>query len=789
MKFTLSWLKEFLDTNATPEEISAKLTAIGLEVESMENPGERIAAFTVAEITDAQPHPDADKLRVCQVLTHDGQRQIVCGAPNARAGIKVILADIGVTVPRDGFQIKKAKIRGVESNGMLCSADELGLGKDSAGIVELPADAKIGTPVAEVLGLNDVLYDINITPNRGDCLGVYGVARDLAAAGLGALKPLNTEPVAGKGDAGRKIHLHTEDCKLFVGRQIRNVINGESPDWLKKRLESVGLRPISALVDITNYMTVAYGRPLHVYDADKLSGDIIVRTSQDGEALEALNDKAYTLLGGLCVIADSAAALGLGGVIGGTPSSVTEHTKNVFLESAWFEPEAIARTGRTLQIDSDARYRFERTVDPLFTQTGAEIATRMIMALCGGEASTLEISGAAPLLHRQIVFALDEIETLGGVVMEDEEASTILEALGCDIEMGFDGWNISTPSWRPDIEDKADLVEELLRIKGYDAITECALPAMQGMQEEHSLYGRARAVRRGLAMHQGLKECCHFAFVARAQAERFKHNAPLIGIINPISAELDTMRPSLLPGLLLALAKGAARGMQSNALFEVGVTFSGIYPEAQLMNASGVRMGTQPAHWSGKPRAWDVYDVRADLETALQAAGFSGRAQISQGAAPWYHPGKAGTLTLGKTVLGYFGALHPSIVRFFDLEGEVMAFECFLEAVPAARKKASRAALKLSDFQPSVRDFAFVLDAGVPAEELLNVVRGCDKELIRDVTLFDVYAGKGIPEGKKSLALSVTLQAENRTLTEDDLTRVSGGIILAAEKKCGAQLR
>ncbi len=789
MKFTLSWLKEFLDTQASVDAIAEKLTAIGLEVESVENAAEKLAPFTVAEILAAEKHPDAEKLRVCKVLTHDGERQIVCGAPNARAGIKVVLADIGVTIPRDGFQIKKAKIRGVESNGMLCSADELGLGKDSAGIIELPLSARVGQPVVAVLGLDDVLFDINITPNRGDCLGVYGIARDLAASGIGKLKPLNTDAVEGQGDAGRAIRLRTGLCKHFVGRLIKNVKNGESPEWLKKRLESVGLRPISTLVDITNYMTIAYGRPLHVYDADVLQGDIIVRDSEDGEPLEALNDKAYTLPEGVCVIADEKHALGIGGIVGGTASGVTAATTNVFVEAAWFAPEAIAQAGRMLQIDSDARYRFERGVDPAFTRIGAEIATRMILALCGGEASEMVEAGAAPIVVRDVFFSPDDVLVLGGVQVEDEQASDILSVLGCEIEMGFDDWKVTIPSHRPDIEGRADLVEEVLRMVGYDAIPETYLPTLQGAHEEASAYLKARSVRRALAV-RGLKECYHFAFVAKAQAEHFAaENAPLVEVINPISAELDTMRPSLLPALLQAVRRGVDRGIANNALYEVGVVFSGLLPQQQHLHSSSVRIGQEALHWSGKPRAWDVYDARADLEAMLLAAGFTGRPQIIAGAAPWYHPGKSGTLMIGKTVLGYFGTLHPAVQRFFNLEQDVLAVEALLDNLPAARKKAERSALKLSDFQPSVRDFAFVVEQDVPAEDVLGAVRGAERQLLRDVTLFDVYAGKGVAEGKKSLALSVTLQADDRTLTEDDLTRISNAIIEAARKKCGAELR
>lgn len=792
MKFTYAWLKEFLETDAPADTVAARLTAIGLEVESMEDEAASLAPFTVAEILEAHPHPDADKLRVCKVLAYDGERRIVCGASNARAGIKVVLADIGVTIPQGGFQIKKAKIRGVESAGMLCSAEELGLAEESAGILELPPDASVGGPVAPLLGRDDVAFDVNVTPNRGDCLGVYGVARDLAASGMGTLKPIDAAPVEGRGKVGRGIRLRTPDCKHFAGRLIRGVTNGESPDWLKKRLESVGMRPISALVDITNYMTLAYGRPLHVYDADRLHGDILVRDSVESETLAALNDKTYTLPAGLCVIADEKAALGLGGVIGGTASGVTGQTRNVFLEAAWFEPEAIARAGRALGVESDARYRFERRVDPGFTVTGAEIATRMILELCGGEASVLEISGAAPETGggHALLFSPEDVAALGGISVTDERAAEMLERLGCSIALGFDDWLVTPPSHRPDIEGRADLVEEILRLTGYDAIPETPLPEWRGGKEASRGFTEARAVRGALAARRGMRECCHFAFISRAHAERFTEDgAARVQVVNPISADLDTMRPSLLPALLEALRRGADRGVTDNALYELGCVFSGVTPDLQPMMAAGVRMGREPVHWSGKPRDFDVYDVRADLEAALDAAGFAVRPQVAAQSAPWYHPGKSGGLLLGKTVLGRFGTIHPTILRAFDLEQEVVAFELLLDNLPAVRKKTTRAALKLSDFQPSRRDFAFVVAEEVPAEEMLSAVRGAEKQLVREVTLFDVYAGKGVPEGKKSLALSVLLQAADRTLTEDDLTRASAAIIEAAAKKCGAELR
>ncbi len=876
MKFTLSWLKEHLITNATPAEIADRLTALGLEVESVESHGEALAAFTVAEILEANPHPDADRLRVCTVRTREGERTIVCGAPNARAGIKVALADIGAIIPNGGFTIKKSRIRGVESCGMLCSAKELGLGDDHAGIIELPENAEVGESIVKALGLDDVLFDVAITPDRGDCLGVYGIARDLAASGMGELRLLapmladNSSPLEGepksesqdvdfgggaknpddvpptiqhqpsaslhplpriapacgvlcktikKHPAGgcfkggavpeRNIRLETPDCPIFAGRLIRGVKNTESPDWLKRKLKSVGLRPISALVDITNYMTMTYGRPLHVYDADRLTGDIIVRSSREGEAVDGLNDKHYDLPDGLCVIADEAGVLGLGGVLGGEPSGCTETTTNVFLESAWFEPDAVARTGRALFIDSDARYRFERTVDPQFVIPGAEIATKLILELCGGAASELVVAGSSPDTTHVIDFDPQEVALLGGVEIDADEARTILEWLGFRVEecsplVGDAGrgekipqaltpalsqrereeWRVTSPSWRPDMERPADLVEEVLRIRGYDAIPSTPLPAGRDARigEDKPL----RMLRRTLA-GRGLSECYHFAFISRPQAERFTNGEP-VGILNPIHAEMNTLRPNLLPGLLAACKRNGDRGMEHLALFEAGVVFHGRTPGEQPLMVAGIRTGHAGLHWEGKPRTWDVFDVKADLRAALEALGLSAGPQVSDSAPDWYHPGKSGSLTLGpKKILGHFGELHPAILRVFDIGSPVMAFEVYPAAIPAAKRREATA-LQLSDYQAAGRDFAFVVDAALPAGDLLAAIRGADRQLIRDVVLFDLYAGKGIPEGRKSLAFSVTLQADDRTLTEEEITAVCARIHDAA-KKHGAELR
>lgn len=786
MKFTLSWLKDFLDTDASVDAIAEKLTAIGLEVESVEDKGKELAMFTVAEILTAEKHPDADKLQVCKVLAHDGERTVVCGAPNARAGLKVALADLGATIPANGLVIEKRKVRGVESCGMLCSAKELGLGNDEAGIIELPTKAKVGDSIVQVLGLDDVLIDVAITPNRGDCLGVYGIARDLAAAGIGTHKKISQPKLNLSGDAGRAIQLKTEDCRQFVGCLIEGVSNGESPEWLQKKIKSVGLRPISVLVDITNYFTVAYGRPLHVYDADKLNGDIIVRRSEGGEILEALNDKQYELPAGLCVIADEKNLLGLGGVVGGVPSSCTAETKNVFLECAWFEPVAIARTGQSLSIDTDARQRFERTVDPAFVKQGAELAVAMIVELCGGKASELVVAGDAPKLQREISFTTEEVENLGGVKFKADRIQSILTDLGFAVSGQGDSLKAVSPSWRPDMEFAADIVEEILRIDGYQHIPEIPLPPAYAKPDAASISTRNNAMRQALVT-RGMKEATHFGFVSEKEASAFLNGLKPVEVQNPISADLDTMRPSLLPGLLAALHKNMNRNFFDLSLFELGTVFHGLTAEQQPLMMAGVRTGKEPVSWSGKPRAHDAFDVKADVFALLEAVGFSSRVQVSREVPAWYHPGKSGKLSLGKNLLGYFGAIHPAIQRAFDLDQEVFAFELYPDAIPAKAGK-SREAIRLSDFQPVKRDFAFLVDADMAADDLLGAVRGAEKKLLQEITLFDVYEGKGMPEGKKSLAFSVTLQADDRTLTDEEINKVAQAIIAAAEKQ-GAQLR
>jgi len=798
MKFTLSWLKEHLDTDKSVDELSVVLTAIGLEIEEIQDFASKLSSFTVAEILETEKHPDADKLRVCNVKAHDGERIIVCGAPNARAGIKVALADIGVHIPKGDFTIKKSKIRGVESFGMLCSADELGLDGDSEGIMELPDNANVGDAIAGYLGVDDVLFDIAITPNRSDALGVYGIARDLAAAGMGTLKTISTSSFTTKGKSETSVTLNSEACPYFVSRTIKNVTNGESPDWMQRKLQAIGLRPISALVDITNYMTMTYGRPLHVYDAERLTGGITVRDSKDGEYLEALNDKAYNLPDGLCAITDESGVVGLGGVVGGTSTGCETDTTNVVLESAWFDPIAIATTGRTLQIDSDARYRFERTVDPDFTAKGADIATQLILDICGTdttEVSDLLITGGMPDVTHSITLKPETIRSMSGIAIDNPETEAILEKLGFTVAIDGANWTVTSPSYRPDMALKADVVEEVLRIYGYDNIPEIPLPAAKPSTaaKGNDTEINSRLIRRTWA-NRGLDGTYHYAFGEQAHALRFApenyDDLTFVEVVNPISTDLSVMRTNLLPAMLAATARNIARNINSVSLFEFGNVFFGASPDAQPMQGATVRTGSSAPHWSSATSPVDVFDAKADLFAALAALGVdTNKVKITTDAPSWYHPGKSARVSLGgKITLGYFGAIHPQVLRMMDIEQEVVACEILPENIPSKRKASKMQAIKTSDFQATKRDFAFIVDASVAAGDIINAINNAEKKLLQNVTLFDVYEGKGVEDGKKSLALSVTLQAADRTLSEDDITRVSDAIIAAAQKQ-GAVLR
>ncbi len=794
MKFTVNWLKDFLDFDCDLDTLSQTLTAIGLEVEEIVDASAELSAFEVAHILETDKHPDADKLQVCKVETSGGVQQIVCGAPNARPGIKVALAKVGSIIPTNGMKIKASKIRGVESNGMLCSTRELGLGDDHDGIMELPADAEVGYSIVHVLGLNDPMIEIAITPNRGDCLGVYGIARDLAAAGLGTLKPLAMPSIKTAGDPLVRIDIQDKAaCSMFVGRAIKGVKNTPSPDWLQRRLQAIGLRPISTLVDITNYITFTYGRPLHVYDMAKLQGDITVRQAEPGESFDALNDKSYTLKGGECVIADESGMLGLGGIVGGEPSGVTEDTTDVLLECAWFDPINIATTGRALGVESDARYRFERTVDPQFVEAGAELATQMILELCGGEAYGSYVAGDVPDGKTPVSTSMRFINNLGGVALDEQMVQSILTSLGFITEIKDGQIETTAPSWRPDISQAADIAEEVLRIYRYDNIERVSLPklpqarthVMQPAQQRSGLSRRSLAQR-------GLLETHTWAFLSQATAERFGGGDEALRLMNPISSDLSTMRPSLLPNLIEAVGRNIARGFGDVGLFEVGPQFNGTSAKEQLTVACALRTGrATPKQWMADARVSDTYDAKADALAIIEACGMQAdKVQIVREAPDWYHPGRSGAIKLGpKNTLAYFGELHPTTLKAMDVEQPVVACEVFLDAIPYPKQKgAARQALSRSDYQSVARDFAFIVDADQPSGDILRAINGADKKLIRSVELFDVYQGKGIEDGKKSLALRVSLQADDRTLQDEEIENVVKAVVEAAGK-FGATLR
>ena len=797
MKTTLAWLKTHLDTTASLDEIVQTLIMRGLEIEGIEDRANDLAAFTIARVIEARPHPNADKLKLCRVDTGKGEVEVVCGAPNARTGLVGVFAPPGAVIPRNGMVLKVSQIRGVQSNGMLCSGYELKLSEDHEGIIELPENLTPGAPFAAAMGLDDPVLDVKITPNRADCLGVRGIARDLAAAGLGKLKPLETAPIAGKFASPIAVHLEGPDakaCPLFLGRYIRGVRNGASPRWLQDRLGAIGLRPISALVDITNFLTYDLDRPLHVFDAEKLQGDLSLRGGAPGEQLAALNGKIYALDPDMTVIADRSGALSLGGVIGGASTGCTEATRNVFVEAALFDPVRTAATGRKLGLQSDARYRFERGVDPEFTRPGMQIATRLILELCGGEPSEVTQAGAVPAWRRRYHLRGNRVETLGGVAISLADQQRILEDLGCSVAAEGDGFAVEPASWRADIEGEADLVEEILRIRGYDSIPAVPLerasvlpkPALTSAQRRASLVRRTLATR-------GLVEAATFSFMPKAQAALFGGGSEALTLANPISADLDQMRPSVLPNLLAAAQRNADRGFANGALFEIGPLYKDDTPEGQHSMATAIRTGqTGVKRWDDPGRPVDALIAKADAMAALAAASVPLESlQVTSDPPAWYHPGRAGTLRQGAKILAHFGELHPGVLAQMGVAGPAVGFELFLDAVPAPRARQGRAKplLALSPFQPVERDFAFVVDEALPAENLLRVARGLDKKLVAEVRLFDVYRGKGVAEGKKSLAITVVLQPSEATLTDAAIEAFSQKLVAAVEKATGGSLR
>ncbi|MDX2145251.1 MAG: phenylalanine--tRNA ligase subunit beta [Rhodospirillaceae bacterium] len=800
MKFTLSWLKDHLDTTAGVDEIAAKLTAIGLEVEGVEDPGKTLGAFIVGQVLEAEKHPNADRLKLCKVSTGTETLQVVCGAPNARAGLKVVLARPGDVIPESGEKLKKGSIRGVESQGMMCSTRELKLGEDHDGIIELPAEAVTGAPATTALKIDPVI-EIALTPNRIDALGVRGVARDLAAAGLGKLKPMNDAAVPGTFPASRQIAMNlpadqAHNCPQFVGRTIKGVKNGPSPAWLQDRLKAIGLRPVSALVDITQYITIDLGRPLHAFDDAKLKGNVGPRFAKSGETLASLNGKTYTLDPEMVVIADDAGAQGIGGIMGGEPTSVSDGTTTIFLESALFDPANIAASGRKLEINSDARYCFERGVDPTSAIPGTEVATRMILDICGGQASHIVSGGSVPKITALIAFDPARVAKLGGISIPDTTIKAILERLGFAVNAATMPWQVTPPSWRADATVWQDLVEDVLRIHGYDHVAAVALPrepvakpALTPKQRQIGLIRRTLAAR-------GLNETVTWSFLAKAHADLFASGAT-VPLANPISADLDVLRPSVIPNLIAGAGRNAARGLADVGLFEIGPRFEGFKPGEQSLLAAGIRAGhTTPRHWAGTRRPVDVMDAKADalavLETAGVAAGGVQTAAGHGGGAPtWMHPGRCGALKQGNQLLAWFGEIHPRVLKALDVKGPVVGFEVALDRIPEAKKKSgtARPLLKASPYQPVERDFAFVVDASVSAEALLRAVKNAERELIVNIGLFDVYEGPNVGVGKKSVAITVTLQSKDATLTDEQIDAVTKTIVAAVAKATGAQLR
>jgi phenylalanyl-tRNA synthetase beta chain len=801
MKFTLSWLKEHLDTDEPLEKLADKLTMIGLEVESIEDKAKALAPFSIARVISAEQHPNADRLRVCMVDTGDGGApvQVVCGAPNARAGLISVFSPPGTYIPGKNITLGVGTIRGVESRGMLCSAAELQISEDHDGIMELPADAPIGKGYAEWAGLGDPVVEINLTPNRQDCTGVHGIARDLSAAGMGKLIEPAIKPV--KGEFPCPVKVTVEDatlCPGFALRLVRGVKNGPSPEWLQKRLTSIGLRPINALVDITNFMTYDRARPLHVFDARKVKGNLTVRRAKDGESLLALDGRTYTLDPSICVISDEHGVESLAGIMGGETSGCDENTTDVLIESALWNEINIAQTGRKLGINSDARYRFERGVDPAFMVPGLELATRMVMELCGGAPSEAVVVGNAFGEDRIIDFPLSEVKRLAGIEVPLAEMRRILGHLGFMVAGNGPVVKVAVPSWRTDVHGKADIVEEVVRIVGVDKVPmtpfergeDARKPVLTAMQN------RTRRAKRALAA-RGMVEAVTWSFISTPHAEPFGGGKAELALANPIAADLSDMRPSLLPGLVAAAQANANRGTSDVALFEVGQIFKGDRPGDQFVAAAGVRRGFASSkgmgrHWSGSAQA-DALDAKADAFAVLAAAGAPMQAlQVVPGGASWLHPGRSGTIQIGpQNVLGYFGELHPRALEALGADGPLVAFEVILDRIPDAKKRPTRAKplLELSAFQPVSRDFAFTVDRTVKAGDIVRAAQGVDKKLITDVTVFDVYEGKGIDPDKKSVAIAVTIQPREKTLTDQEIDAVAAKIVAEVTKKTGGSLR
>lgn len=798
MKFTLSWLKEHLDTDADIHAVADCLNRIGLEVEGIENRADALSAFRIAKVLSAAPHPQADKLQVLSVDAGGEPLQVVCGAPNARAGMLGVFGPAGAVVPANGMVLRVAAIRGVESNGMMCSIAELELGDDHDGIIELSEDAPVGQVYADWAGLDDPVIDVSITPNRQDCMGVRGIARDLAAAGLGTLRPLGevykidlSVPLEGS-DAAPIVR--TDDaagCPAFYAQSVSGVRNGDAPEWMRSKLKAIGQKPISLLVDITNFVSIDLGRPLHVYDRDKLNGALVARKAVDGEQMVALNGKTYTLDASMTVIADDAMVHDIGGIMGGEHSGVSEGTTDVLIECAFFDPEHIARTGQKLALTSDARQRFERGVDPAFLDDGLAIATKLVLDHAGGTASAIARSGQAPVAPRNIVYDTDYCRRLGGINVPQDEQRNILERLGFSVTSD---WNVGVPSWRRDVDGPADIVEEVVRMVGLDNVLSVPLPRADGVATPTATPAQSleRKVRRAAAA-RGLNEAINWSFLPQKAADVFGGGD--WSLANPISEDMKVMRPSLLPGLLSAAQRNMDRGASSVRLFEIGRRyFAGTDGASDERVTAGIVLAGERStrNWaSGKATRFDAFDAKAEVIALLKAAGVATDGLlVMDDAGAHYHPGQSATLRMGpKNILAAFGTLHPATAKAFDLDGNVVAAEIFLDAIPL--KKAvgfMRPAFTPPALQAVTRDFAFLIAVDTPANDLVRSIKGCDKDNIVAVRLFDRFVGQGVPEGQVSLAVEVTLQPSDKSYSDDDLKAISDKVIAAATK-LGAVLR
>ena len=806
MKFTLSWLKEHLETDATLDEICARLTMIGLEVEDVDDKA-AFKPFVIAKVLSAEKHPQADRLKVLMVDTGSGAPvQVVCGAPNARAGLVGAFAAPGTYVPGIDVTLAIGNIRGVESRGMMCSEKELEISDSHDGIIDLPEDAPVGTSFASYAGLDDPVIEINLTPNRPDCTSVYGIARDLAASGLGTLKSPAAPSFAVEGETTTELRIDLDDARLCPGfalRLVRGVKNGPSPKWMQQRLLAIGLRPISALVDITNYMTFDQGRPMHVFDAAKVKGNLVVRRAGDGETVLALDEREYKLNPSNVVISDDNGVESIGGIMGGEHSGCDENTTDVLIESALWDPMNIAKSGRSLGIITDARYRFERGVDPEYMVPGLERTTELVLACCGGTAAKARVEGYKGYEAKVVDFPLSEVKRLTGLEVSADESKSILTKLGFSVSGSGERVSVAVPSWRPDVDGKADLVEEIMRIHGVDNIKPQPLSSHNAVNGKilTTLQIRTRTAKRALAS-RGMLEAVTWSFISEDQAKLFGGGSNALKLANPIAADMSDMRPSLLPGLLSAAQRNADKGYGDVAIFEVSGTYENDTPAGQRRVAGGIRRGT--ATLAGAGRMWsnaakgggkpvDVFDAKADALAVIEACGLPmGNIQIEQGGPAWYHPGRSGTIKMGpKVVLGYFGEFHPKTLEALDVSGALAGFEVYVDAMPEPKKKATRTkpALELSPFQAVKRDFAFVVDKSVEAGAVVRAAVGADRKLVTGVNVFDIFEGASLGEGKKSIAIEVQIRPAERTLTDEDFEALTQKIVANVTKSTGGVLR